>query len=231
MQSEESTKLVRNLVLIIGGALAMVLIVIFGIIPLVQSLNRPAYLDILIAPEDATVSIDGVSYGNAVYEFEPGTYTAVVRKDGFLEKRFELELARGETAKLYTYLVPSDNDWSFYELEKNKPSLDNLTNIVRNSDSEGGAIDVEDLLKKVSIKSVLPIDFAVCREPASRMTCDSVEVTYDYERACDNALCIIVEGRNSELTNEVLSEVKSKLNEKGFDLGNYKYIYKQNTLR
>ncbi len=231
MQSEETTKLARNLLIIIGSAILVVLIVIFGIIPLIKSLNRPAYLDILLAPSDAVVSIDGAEYTSATYEFEPGSYIAVVKRQGFKDKTFELELARGETAKLYTYLIPEDNDWSFYEEEMNKTSLENLIRIVEHSETEEKNTEVENLIKKVNIESAMPIDFAVCREPASRMTCDSVEVTYDYEKECDNMLCVVITGRNSELTNEVLNEVKTRLLEKGFNLDNYKYIYKQNTLR
>ena len=231
MQSEETTKLARNLLIIIGSAIIVVLIVIFGIIPLTKSLNRPAYLDILLAPNDAVVSIDEAEYTSATYEFEPGSYTAVVKRQGFKDKTFELELVRGETAKLYTYLIPEDNDWSFYEEEMNKTSLENLIRIVEHRETEEKNTEVENLIKKVNIESVMPIDFAVCKEPASRMTCDSVEVTYDYEKECDNMLCVVITGRNSELTNEVLNDVKTRLSEKGFNLDNYKFIYKQNTLR
>ena len=231
MQSDESKKLIRNLVIIIGSALVIVLIVVLGIIPLIRGLNRPAFLDILVAPDGATVAIDGQDYGNAVYEFEPGEYQATIKKDGFDEKSFNLELVRGETAKLYTILTPVDDDWSFYEQEKNRTSLENLLGIVESNESTEDIQKAKELAKKVSVKEVLPIDFAICREPASRMTCDSVEVTYDYDEECDNSLCVIIAGRNSELTDEVLNEAKNRLLEKDYDLGNYRFIYKQNTVR
>lgn len=63
------------------------------------------------------------------------------------------------------------------------------------------------------------------------MTCDSVELTYDYEKDCGGMLCVVITGRNSELTDEVLSEAKAKLLEKGYRLDDYKFVYRQNTLR
>ena len=223
---------------IIGIASIAIMIIIFCIaIPLVQFFNRPAYLDILIAPIDATVSIDDANYRSATYEFIPGNYHATISKDGYKTKEFDIEVKRGETSSLYTYLAPQDGNYQAFEMLKNRSSLkallkmngynedgqklDNPSIIMSDSDSSA-----DGFIKKVTIGSEMPIFISICGTPAKRANCNAISINYDY--ACNNQLCLNITGRGRNLDDSALNEIKTKIESTGRNFSDYRYTYEQN---
>ena len=63
------------------------------------------------------------------------------------------------------------------------------------------------------------------------MNCDAVVVNYDRVPECQNQECLVINGRRPTLTNEVLTAVRNKLSENGYNLDDYKYVYAQNNER
>lgn len=187
--------------MVFGGGLVVALIVFLGIIPAVQNAHRPAYLDISVWPAGAKVEIDGVEYRNAVYEMEPGVYTAKVTLDGSGQREVQLDLARGKTFGLYMSWSESKG-WQYYT--------------------------AEELRHKNSIGEVMPLRLSICGVPANRVNCDAIEVRYEQNSACKNQECLVIRGRRADLTDEVLDLVREKLVEKGYDLSEYQYTYVQN---
>lgn len=219
--------------------IAVVLIVFLVVVPSIKNADRPAFLDILVAPVDANVVIDGEEYNNAVYEMEPGHYKATVSRDGFNSVDLEFDLEKNKTAGLYLYLEPSSGDWDFYEKTKNQASLDALLRL-NNYNSDGAmwwpAVrpiqekdGAKEIAAKYSVKSILPVNVSLCGETATRMTCNAIRVEYEYARKCDNGLCLVISGRSKELPSEALKEIREKFAAGGFDFDNYHYIYVQNT--
>ena len=200
----DTKKFYRRVILIFGGGIILALVVFMGIIPAVQGAGRPAYLDISVLPAGAKVDIEGQKYRNAVYEMEPGAYIAQVTLGDLAPEVVTMNLERGRTTGMY--MNWSENGgWRYYT--------------------------ADELAHKNSLSEVVPIYASMCGEPASRMNCDAIVVQYDRVSECGNEECLVINGRGAKLTDEILSLVREKLAEKGYNLDDYQYIYVQNDNR
>lgn len=203
----QETKQVKNfyykLAWICGGGLALALVIFLGILPFIDYLGKPAYLEILV-PEEAVVEIDGVEYNSAIYEMEPGEYTATVRLGNLEPEVVKMSLAKNETTGLYL-------DWT----------------------ESGGwqYLTAEELAHRKAIAEITPLYLSICGTPARRTNCDAIVVNYDRVPECQNRECLVINGRQAKLTDEVLSAVRDKLSENGYNLDDYKYVYIQNSER
>lgn len=190
-----------RLAMVAGGGIILALVIFGGVVPLVEYLGAPAYLDVMV--EGATVEIDGAEYRNAVYEMEPGRHTAKVSAGGSGETvELELDLARAETLGLYMRWS-DESGWRYYT--------------------------AEELKHQQAISEVLPVHLSICGEVATRMSCDAITVTYERAAGCGGEECVVIRGRGAELSDAVLTEVREKLNEAGYDLSDYRYIYMLDT--
>lgn len=239
MQDKYMQKIYVGAAVLFAAIITMVLVVFLVIVPLVKNATRLAFLDILVAPVDATVTINGEEYRNAVYEMEPGHYTATIAKEGFNEVTVDFDLEKNKTAGLYLYMEPTDGDWTYYEQAKNQASMEALLRL-NNYNSEGEAwwpeispiqekSGAKEVVEKYMVKSILPVNVSLCGEVATRMTCNAVKVEYKYSKKCDDSLCLVISGRSKELPNEALSEIREKFAEGGFDFDSYRYIYVQDS--
>ncbi len=239
MQDKYMQKIYVGAAVLFAAIITMVLVIFLVIVPLVKNVTRLAFLDILVAPVDASVMINGEEYRNAIYEMEPGHYTAIVTREGFNEVAVDFDLEKNKTAGLYLYMEPTDGDWNFYEKKENQDSLGALLRL-NNYDSDGeewwpeispiqeknGAKEV---VEKYKVKSILPVNISLCGEVATRMTCNAVKVEYKYPKKCADNLCLVISGRSKELPSEALSEIREKFAEGGFDFDDYRYIYMQDS--
>lgn len=212
------------------------ILAIIGIIAIIiYNLTKNSIINFTIAPIDATITVNGnSSYHNGSYQFHPGTYEVVISHDGLDSKTFTVELQDNSNAAITTFLSGSDN-FDFYRLKDNYSSYLALERIAAASDNQTTDHDTSaeafilQQERKDSITKLTPIRFAICGEPASRVNCNAIEVTYDYSEKCDNQRCLIIKGRADELFNDVINELANQLEAKGYNLKNYRYIYEQDT--
>lgn len=202
--SNDLNKFYRKLGMLFGAGIILILIIFLGIIPLVDYLNKPAYLDVLVTPTDAKVEINGAEYRNAVYELEPGTYTATVTLKDASSETVKLNLEKNQTTGLYLGWS-SDGGWQYYT--------------------------AEDIKHRNSIGEIMPIHLSICGTPANRMNCDAIEVQYDRVPECGNEQCIVISGRRANLTDEVVKLVQDELDKNDYKLDDYQYVYIQNSER
>lgn len=193
----------QKLALICIGGLVLAMAIFLGLVPLINSLNKPAYLDVLV-PTGATVEINGQDYNSAVYEFEPGDYQATVTLGNLEPKTYDLKLNKNETTGLYL-AWSEDGGWK--------------------------QLTMEELAHKNEIKKILPLYLSICGTPAKRTNCDAISINYDRVPECKGQECIVIDGRRAELTDEVLTAVRDKLSENGYNLDDYQYVYTQNENR
>lgn len=239
MQDNYIRKIYVSAAVLFAAIIVVVLAVFLVIIPLIKDAARPAYLDVLVAPVDATVAIDGEEYNNAIYEMESGHYAATISKENFKPVTVEFDLKKGETTGLYLYLEPTNGDWGVYEQTKNQASLEALLRLDNyNSDGETWwpeikPVQEKDGAKKITekykVKSILPMNVSLCGETATRMTCNAIKVEYKYAKKCGDKICLVISGRSKELPEDALSEIRSKFAQGGFDFDSYKYIYVQDS--
>ena len=197
-------KFYRRLVAIFVGGLVMTMVIFLAVIPLLEYADKPAYLDVLVTPNEAKVMIDGVEYRNAVYELEPGVYTATITLSDLTPEVVEFELTKDATTGLYAEWFEGGG-WKYYT--------------------------AEELAHKNGIKEILPISLSICGTPAKRTNCDAIEINYDRAPECQSQECIVINGRRAEMMDEVLSAVRDKLSENGYNLDDYRYVYIQNDER
>ncbi len=176
------------------GGIVVVLVIFLGIIPFCEYLGKPAYLEVLVNPTDAKVEIAGTEYRNAVYEFEPGVYTAKISRTGTPTEEVTLTLEKNRTTGLYLEWSEVKGEWIYYT--------------------------AEELGHKNSIGEILPLDLSVCGENATRVNCNAITVEYANGK-------LVISGRKAELDADGLTAVKNGLNEKGYNLENYEYSYRQ----
>lgn len=239
MQDNYIRKIYVSAAMLFAAIIAVVLVVFLVIIPMIKDSAKLAFLDILVTPVDASVVIDGEVYNNAMYEMEPGHYTATIVREGFKTVTADFDLEKGKTAGLYLYLEPSDGDWGYYELANNQASLEALLRL-NNYNSEGEVwwpeispiqekSGAKEVVERYEVKSILPVNVSLCGEVVTRMTCNAVKVEYRYSRKCGDSLCLVISGRSKELPGEALAEIREKFAEGGFDFSDYRYIYVQDS--
>lgn len=96
-------------------AIIFIVPIIFAVINALKS----ATLIIKIAPETATVTINGEKYTNGEYRLYPGTYEAVISQNGTEKSRTTLNLTSGSTERLYEcFSEHSDDDLLCFEVNE-----------------------------------------------------------------------------------------------------------------
>ena len=190
---------------VFGTGVVLALVIFLGILPLINYLGKPAYLDIMVEPAEAKVEIGSQEYAsNAVYEMEPGAYTATVRLGELEPEVVDLNLVKNQTTGLYLQWT-EDCGWRLYT--------------------------AEELKRKNAIAEIMPLKLSICGVPAKRTNCDAIAIYYDREAKCGGEKCLVINGRRAELTDETLDAVRGELEARGYSLGDYKYIYMQNDER
>ncbi|MDO4508009.1 MAG: hypothetical protein Q4B65_01315 [Candidatus Saccharibacteria bacterium] len=109
MEEKKRKKLILS---VAGGFFAIALVVIAAFI---INLMNSATLEILIAPSMAKVSISGREFSaEGTHRLEPREVTATISAEGFKSKTVNFRLVKGETIKLYDYLMPEDGSMEWY---------------------------------------------------------------------------------------------------------------------
>lgn len=197
-----------------------------------------ATLIIQIAPTDATILINGTPYQNGLYNLRPQEDIEVtISANKFETKTLTINLEYGKVTNLFTYLTPKNDNWNIYIDQSYQESLNLLltnsgyqywdvakttSNLTIDQDNTA-----EDFIKKLSIKTLVPIQFSVCGKPANRLNCNSFSIDYNYSPDCGNNLCLIITSREPTFSNKVKKNVQDKLSSLGYDLSNYRYTYRQ----
>lgn len=203
MNNDRVARMYRWTIVIAIVGVFLTLLIFLVILPLVERSSKLAYLDVLVTPAETEVIIDGKTYANAVYEMEPGLYTATVKKNNVETKKYELYLVQNQTTSLY--LTIDDQGWR--------------------------QLTLTEIEQQNSIATVTPIYFSICGTPAKRTNCDALSINYGRNKKCNYNHCLIISGRSYQLTDSTLEEARKQLADKGYDLANYQYIYLQNDYR
>lgn len=202
----------KNLIYLVVGVAVIIIIIL--IVILIYNLNHNAKLDLLVAPREAKVTIDGKIYQNGVYNFKPGEIEIKVTMDGFDSKETKLVLEPNTTTTYYTYLMPIDGSFDWYLNHEEDMMLLNTI-----GDAEANA-DAKSYLEKYPIVEVLPIIYANYDD-----VWNYTEFRVDGGKFddCEETFCLKITdttGGNEDAAIEMIRE-------KGFNPSDYEIIYKQ----
>ncbi len=94
-------------------ALFVILTLIAVLFAIIEG-RKSVSLDILVAPKDAVITLNGAKYKNGEYRVEPGEYEVSVTHDELESYHKVMEFADGEEVKMYLYLTGENGDMSWY---------------------------------------------------------------------------------------------------------------------
>ena len=202
---------------VIGIIIAAIGVII--IIPIVKENSRPTILEISVAPTTARIEIGGKIYHNGTQVVEPGKYDVKVSQDGFGSKTVQVDAKAHQQTTLTTYLVHEKEGLAYYER-----STADIEILRLNTNSEEVAKFLEAYDKKVSIRSILPINASYnLKDTNPNMSNYMIFMNIadgSMHKDCHHAFCLVVTGdrKNEQRIQEML-----KIN--GYNYKDYEIIY------
>ena len=102
--------------LVMAGFLAVlfVILTLMAVLFAIIEGRKSVSLDILVAPKDAVITLNGERYKNGEYRVEPGEYEVSITHEGLEPYYKVVDFADGEEVKMYLYLTGVDGDMSWY---------------------------------------------------------------------------------------------------------------------
>ena len=210
---KEDRKIKLRLIAIVGTFL---LICIFAIVNYIIDSRKTATLSSTIAPSTAIITINGKKYPiNQEIRFEPTDITATVSADGFQSQNFNLHLEKDQTSTITTYLVPDNNDLSWYEQDFTESRLYLKVNSILTSQY------ANKYAEKYPVSTILPI-VVVEVDP---VTYDWTEYRIDSGEfnECKTEFCIKI----TDTTGGNREKALERIRKEGFNPDDYQIIYKE----
>ncbi len=100
-------------VVIIGAVLVVILLVFLTIRVIFNRINDST-INLLIAPQTASITIDDKPYKNGEYQLPSGKHTITISKTNFKTISEEINLKSGEKLNYFNYLVGQDGSMDWY---------------------------------------------------------------------------------------------------------------------
>ena len=193
------------------GAFVLLVVVIAAVFIIIGA-KYSAKLDILVAPLSAKIEIDGKTYENGTYGFEPGEISVSITREGFLPESKSLILESGVTTKLYVYLTPLDENADWY-LEHKEDMMVVMAIGDANADISSEMYSIDN-----PIVGILPIIYANYDE---KWNYTEFRVDGGMFDDCSKTFCLKITdttGGNREHALELIAD-------KGFNPDDYEILY------
>ena len=134
---------------ILVGAIGAIILIV-AIIAIVEAL-KTARVNILVAPADATIRINGWRYSNGSHRVFPGKKHVEISYNNMTTVSFDIDCESGHTTAINRYLVGENNDFSYYA--KSAESYEILKLLA----DENATKFVNQQEQKLIIKDILPV--------------------------------------------------------------------------
>lgn len=195
----------------ISTIIAITLIFLVGVLAItIINLNPTSDVEILVAPESASVSINGKTYKNGTYKLPRGNVSVRIEKEGFTPKAYNFDTSTND--KLFDYLLPENGSYSWYESHPEDAII--LTKI---GDSEADALAAF-YSKKNPISDKLPLIVAEYDHDDNYIEFRIDGGKFDN---CDQDFCLKI----TDSTGNNLDYARTKIRELGFEPNNFEIIY------
>lgn len=107
-------KAIKGTIIFIVAALLGILI--YSVTVMIINRDKTATIEILVAPTDAEVRIDGKIFPTkATVKIEPGTYAVQIKKENFIDFNGTITAKADETAYIYEFLNEENESGTFYK--------------------------------------------------------------------------------------------------------------------
>lgn len=208
----------------------LALLVVFNIILIaiaaaiiINHQSKTATIDILVAPTDSTILLNGRPYQNGEYDIRPGEYKIEIKKDGFETKTIDFNLTKDGFKRIYTYLLPENKSFSYYDSSEHSNDFYTLEQIAKFDNDQKLKDYITSREKRLSIISILPLVFSQYTNHYKDYTEYAVDLNASVEN-CPKILCLKIVDVNGNNEQNALNLIK----EKGYNPDDYEieYIYK-----
>ena len=177
-------KIQQNPAIVIILFLEILLVIIFTIINIIKS-TKNVTVSILVAPSNATVTINNQSYPNGTYNFYPGDYEAIITKDGFDSKKITFTAESNKIVRLYDFLTQNKN-FDYYR--SNYEDYQILQQVSKDDKEVKNFLDDYD--KELSLKSFLPLSYLEDYSTSNNYI--NLIFSYETERCKEKPYCILI---------------------------------------
>ncbi len=203
----------RKKIIIIATCIIMAILAISAAF-IVENILNSATLNIMVAPTNAKVLINGREYSSeGEYKIRPGEYTAEISADGFIARTENFTVEDGGMEKLWLFLDPEDGNpnW-FYD----NPRDGLIVGAIR----EVYTLDAISQLQEANpILNDLPVDVDFYTGDYSK----KISYTISYEMSADKtSFEIVIEDRTGGNYEAALSKIRNL----GYEPSDYKITYK-----
>lgn len=201
-------------------------VVVIVVIAIIIHFAKTAVVDILVAPKDAVVTLNGRRYDNQKqHDVLPGNYHVKITMDGMQTKEYDITLERTGFVKIWDYLLDVNGSFDYYNTHPEDETI--LAEVVEDNDEAAKAF-IAQYDKITSIFDQLPII-----DQTSSANGNMFGVKYMYDtlilengadmEQCQNPFCIYAKdtlGGREDYTKNLILEL-------GFDPSDYQIIYEK----
>lgn len=199
--------------LFVASIIGFAIVIIFVLVLTIINIQKSATLDIIVAPINATVNIDGHKFKtNEIAKYYPGAYTTEISADGFVSQSFTLELTANQESHLYIALEPTPENSDYYD--KN-PSESGRRQAVYDANYQLGS---DEYAAKYPITQILPY-----QNTNDRRGYDFTNYRIDYGQFdnCKSDFCLKITDNVGIYQGEAMDYLRSS----GQNIDDYEIIY------
>ena len=189
-------------ILAVSAGVLLIAVLAFILVPLIiEHNNTKSTASFNIAPQSATIEVNGKDYRSGVYEFEPGKYHAKISKEGFESKEIDFEVKDHSNTVINDYILGDDG---FEYFEYSQSDLE----ILRRIDTKEAKEFISQYDQKLKVRLFLKYQIT----------------NGEMSKKCKRVFCIVVNGYD---TNKPLLEktVADELKKRDFDINDYEVVY------
>lgn len=180
--------------------------------------SKTATIDLLVAPSDAVVELNGARYDNLKsHNITPGSYNVKISMDGMQTKEFNIELVDGEFERIWAYLLDDNGGFGYY---MSHPDDAAILNDVADEEVKEFLAEYNRLN---SIQEVLPLQYSnTFDENVTEIV--SISVRWGIDDECkEKAYCLIVHDFTGKNTEKALQLIRDA----GFNPDDYELVYEE----
>ena len=199
---------------------------VIAIVIIIIHLAKTATIDINVAPNDATLTLNGRKYdNNTSHDVLPGNYHVKIAMDGMQAKEYDITLEKNGFVRIWDYLLDEKGGFDYY-LSHPEDELA-LAEIVKDDDKTAKAFIVQ-YEKTIGIFDQLPI---IDQTPSTIGDIYGVRYMYDVltlengaeKEQCQKPFCLYAK----DTLGEREEYVKDLIYGLGFDPNDYQIIYEK----
>lgn len=194
-----------------------VVAVLVVVLVIVIHASKTATVDIMVAPSEAVVELNGAKYENMQsHNIAPGEYQVKISMDGMQTKEFEISVENDGFVRIWTYLLDENGGFEYYMDHSDDAEI--LKDV---ADDEAKAW-LEELSRVWGIREVLPLGFSSTFDPNATEII-SVDIRWGEGDECkEKTYCLVIQ----DLTGKNHERALQTIRDAGYDPNNYEIIFK-----